>query len=154
MTNPQKMSKLPYRTGLKRWLLPFLVLDWFSGAVWGDTRSDPTTPPSVWLAANPSTKAATSVVNQDDLSGIQLLVIGRSRKFAVIDGQVVRPGETYNGSKVLSIKPDEVVVQDASKSLKVTPGVEKRVARSITLKKSGQAARKSKESVNGNGGSQ
>lgn len=72
----------------------------------------------------------------------------------MIDGQVVRPGEAYNGSKVLSIKPDEVVVEDASKSLKVTPGVEKRVTRPITLKKSGQAARKSKESVNGNGGSQ
>lgn len=128
-----------------------LALGWFTAA-WGDvTRSDPTLPPPAWLAAQPG---AVPVVEQDASSGMQLILIGRSRKLAVIDGQVVKPGDTYKGSKVLDIKSGEVVLQDASKSLKLTPNVEKKVITPPSLKETGSAASKGKKLVNGNGGNQ
>ena len=88
--------------------------------------------------------------DQDASSGLRVTVVGRAKKFAVIDGQVVKPGDTYNGTKVLAIKPGEVVVRenDSSKSLKLAPGVEKKSP--AAPKK--RPASKHKESVNGNGG--
>ena len=94
---------------------------------------------------------------------MQLMLIGKSRKLAVINGQVIKPGDTYNGSKVLAIKPGEVVLQDASKSIKLTPNIEKKVISPPLLKKETAASKskkskskksKSKKPVNGNGGKQ
>ncbi len=138
------------KSGLRLWLPPLLALGWLGGA-WGDTLSDPTQPPPAWLAAQGT---AAALVDHDVSSGMQLILIGRSRKFAIIDGRVVKPGDTYKGSKVLDIKPGEVVVQDASKSLKLTPSVEKKVIMSVPLRKTGGAASKGKKLVNRNGGSQ
>ena len=147
---------------LKRCLPPLLALGWFTGA-WGGTLSDPTLPPPAWLAAQPGVPGAAAQVEQDASSGMQLILIGQSRKLAVIDGQVVKPGDTYRGSKVLAIKPGEVVLQDASKSMKLTPNIEKKVISPPPLKKETAASKskkskhkksKSKKLVNGNGGKQ
>jgi hypothetical protein len=129
-------------------------------ALWGvqasgaDTARNPTVPPAAWLAAQPPVPGAPAVMSTDAPAGMQVILIGKTRKFAIIDGQAVAPGQTYNGSKVLAIQPGEVVLEDASKSLKATPGVEKKVIRPSRLKKSGGTARKSKDSAKGNGGSQ
>jgi urease gamma subunit len=58
---------------------------------------------------------------------VQLIVIGQSRKFAVIDGQVIKSGEILNESKIVDIKSGEVVTKDPSKSLKLNPSVEKKL---------------------------
>lgn len=136
-------------TGLKR-CLPLLALGWFAGAA-GQTLSDPTRPPAAWLALQPG---GGDIGDQDASSGLRLTVVGKTKKFALIDGQVVKPGDIYNGSKVLAIKPGEVVVRDneVSRSLKVTPGVEKKVISPASRKKTGRAAVKRKVSVNGTGG--
>jgi hypothetical protein len=87
-----------------------------------------------------------------------MILIGPSRQLAVIDGKVVKPGDVHNGSKVLSIKAGEAVMQDGSKSLKVTPGVVKTVVTSVPPKKSAGDARKiktpGKEPANASGGTQ
>lgn len=133
---------------LSRWLIPALALLWLTNA-WSATRSDPTRPPPGWLAAQPAAAVARAgqpnaqgavsqagqpnadgvapQAGQANTPGLQLILIGKTRKFAVIDGEVVKPGDTYNGSKVVRIDAGEVVVQDPSKSLKVNPAVEKKV---------------------------
>ncbi len=110
-----------------------------AGAARAAPLSDPTRPASEWLAAQSPVPGA--VAAQPPVPGavaaeavaaapvVRVLVIGRARKFAIIDGQVVRYGETYNGSKLVGINPDGVVMQkDGSKEkLSMHPAVEKRV---------------------------
>ncbi len=110
-----------------------------AGAARAAPLSDPTRPASEWLAAQPPVPGAVAaqppvpgaVAAQDVTAAprVRVLVIGRARKFAIIDGQVVRYGETYNGSKLVGINPDGVVMQkDGSKEkLSMHPAVEKRV---------------------------
>ncbi len=129
-----------------------LALGWFNMA-WGGTLSDPTRPPAAWLAAmQPDIQGVAAKVGQGGSSGVQLILVGKTRKLALVNGQVVKPGDIYNGSKVLAIKPGEVVVQDASKSLKLTPDVEKKVLTPAPLGKTGSAASKGKKRKNVNGG--
>ncbi|NJD36053.1 MAG: hypothetical protein FIA96_14685 [Betaproteobacteria bacterium] len=98
-------------------------LGWASGA-WAVTAGDPTEPPVAWLAAQPPAPGVTAgTVNA--LPKTQMIVSGKSRKFALIDGEIVKVGDQYKGSKVVAIKADKVVMEDASKSLRVTPEVEK-----------------------------
>jgi hypothetical protein len=128
------MPKHLMRINLKR-CFPSIVALGCITAAWGDTRFDPTMPPAAWWAAQsnaPATTPATAtapaagtVATQDESSGVQLILIGASRRFALIDGQVVKAGDAYNGSKVVAIKPNEVVTQDPSKSLLLIPGVKK-----------------------------
>ena len=113
-------------SGLKQWLLPLLALGWCTAA-WGATLSDPTLPPPAWLAAQSTAPGAAAPVEQNVSPGLRLTLVGPSRKFALINGQVVKPGDVYNGSRVLAIKSGKVVVEDASKSLNLAPGVEKKV---------------------------
>ena len=161
MANLRKILKYPTGLFSLKWCLPpLLTLGWLTGA-WGGALSDPTLPPPAWLAAQAGTAAT---VEQDTSTGVQLVLIGKSRKLAVIDGQVVKPGDIHNGSKVLAIKPGEVVLQDASKSLKLTPNVEKKIIAPPPLKQTGSAVSKGKKTrhaaskhkklVNGNGGKQ
>jgi len=90
-----------------------------------DSLADPTRPAPEWLAAQPGGEA---VVN-GDVAGLKVIVIGPSRKFAVIDGQLVPFRGTYNGARLVSIHPDGVVMQrDGSREkLSMSPAVEKRV---------------------------
>jgi len=142
------------RTVLKRCLPPLLGLGGFSLAWGGATRYDPTQPPSAWSAAQAGSQGGAGVVAPADSAGSRLVLIGRSRKFAVIDGQVVKPGEPYNGSKVLAITPQEVVVEDASKSVNLAPGVEKKVIAPAGRKKLPRAGLKNRGSAEGSGNRQ
>lgn len=142
-------SHMPFAASRK--LLPALALLWFTGA-WGGVASDPTRPPPAWLAAQPSAQGTVSQANQQSEPGLQLIVVGPTRRFAVIDGEVVKPGDAFNGSKVLHIDAGQVVVQDPSKSLKLTPAVEKKVNVPSSPGKHGKAASKRKPLVNRDGG--
>lgn len=120
--------------GLRSCLAAMLMLGWVAWAR-GETRVDPTIPPPVWLALQPNVTGNAALVNQDASSGLQMILVGRTRRFAMIDGQFLKRGETYNGSKVLDIKSSEVSLDDASKSLQLTPSVEKRVVMPALRKK-------------------
>lgn len=56
----------------------------------------------------------------------------------MIDGQFVRRGDTYNGSKVLGIRSSQVNLEDDAKSLKLLPSVEKRAVVSPLSKRAGK----------------
>jgi len=139
------------RTVLKRCLPPLLALGGVTLAWGGATRYDPTQAPPGWSAAQSSPQGGATVVAPADSSGSRLVLIGRSRRLAVIDGQMVKPGEPYNGSKVLAITPQEVVVEDASKSVNLAPGVEKKVIAPAKWKKLPRTGRKNRGSAEGSG---
>ena len=85
--------------------------------VLADSLADPTRPTSEWLAAQPPAPGAEAVA-QVAPSGLQVLVLGPTRKFAIIDGQLVRLGETYKGAKLVGFHADGVVMQkDGSKEM-------------------------------------
>ena len=90
-----------------------------------DAMADPTRPAPEWLAAQPGAEG----VGVDAAPGLRVVVIGPSRKFAIIDGQMVRQGEIYNGAKLVGIYPGGVVLQgDGGKErLSMSPAVEKKV---------------------------
>jgi hypothetical protein len=54
---------------------------------------------------------------QWDLSAIR---IGKDSRFAIINGQLVRPGEQIESAKLLEIKPSEVVLEYDNRSVIVT----------------------------------
>lgn len=98
------------------------------GVAHADLLADPTRPAPEWLAAQPPVPGG-EVVGNSSAPRVQVIVIGRSRKFAIIDGQLIRYGDTYNGSRLAGIHPDGVVMQkDGSKEkLSMSPAVEKKV---------------------------
>ena len=112
------------RARLQLSLLALLVL---GTSAWGESRIDPTVIPPAWLAAQPTPTGAATVVAKEPTPIVQLIVIGQSRKFAVIDGQVIKSGEILNESQIVDIKSGEVVTKDRSKSLKLNPSVEKKL---------------------------
>lgn len=131
--------------------LPILLtLGWPTGA-WGATLFDPTRPPQIWLEANGIMLATTT---QESPTGVQLIKIGPTKKFALVNGQIVMPGKIFNGSKVVDIKPDGVVTQNASQSLKLLPAVRKNVISSTPPQQSKSKERKDKQPANENGGNQ
>lgn len=134
-------------------LIKYLLLCALSQGALGSARAqsvpDPTRPPAAWLATQPGGAAMTA--EQDSGAGLRILVIGKSRKFAVADGQVLRPGDDYDGAKVRAIGPDGLVVQEdtGSRTLKLAPGIEKKAV-SRTAQRKGRASASSKAvSVNG-----
>lgn len=90
--------------------------------------TDPTRPAAEWLAAQPVAPGAPAASN-NAASGLQVLVVGPARKFAIIDGQLVRYGETHNGAKLVGVRPEGVVMQkDGSKEiLSMSPAAQKKV---------------------------
>ena len=125
---------------LKLSLLALIVLGLTTSA-WGESRIDPTVIPPAWLAAQPVTPGAAPVLAKEPTPIVQVIVIGKSRKFAVIDGQVVKSGEILNDSQVVDIKSGEVVTKDSSKSLKLNPSVEKKSVSPVLLRKTSEGNR-------------
>lgn len=88
---------------------------------------DPTRPAPEWLALQPRLPGATAVETDRGTPGAQIIVVGPSRRFAMVDGQAVRPGETYRGSKLLGIGDEGVTWQtDGHREFtSMSPGVQK-----------------------------
>jgi MSHA biogenesis protein MshK len=74
------------------------------------TTGDPTRPAPAWQALQPKAPGATVEV-APSTPGAQIVVVGPARKFAMVDGETVRPGDTYRGSKLLAIGPDGLIWQ-------------------------------------------
>jgi hypothetical protein len=86
---------------------------------------DPTRPPQS-LAVEGSTEALQAQASRER---IQMLVIGESRKFAIIDGVMVTPGALLNQWRLVRIDTQGVVMQSASGAQKISihPAVVKTV---------------------------
>lgn len=123
---PQTPGALLRFTRRREYLLLLAGLGCVGGA-WAAPPGDPTEPPAVWLAAQPPVPGVPEVTVKA-VPRTQVVVTSKSRKLAVIDGEVVKVGDQFNDSKVVAIKADKVVMDDASKSLRTTPDVEKKKA--------------------------
>jgi hypothetical protein len=90
-----------------------------------DSRKDPTVPPAAWLALQP---AVADAAGQAETGGLRarVIVTGKTRRFALIDRQVVRAGDTVGDAKVTAIRESTVIMDDEEKSLAVLPNVEKK----------------------------
>ena len=111
---------------------------------------DPTRPAPAWLAAQPKAPGEI-VVEQNTEPTLQLLLIGKSRKYAIIDGQIVKHGGSYNGSRLVAIKPGGVVLQseEGAKILKMHPTIEKTIITNKPGQKTGQQVSRQKTVVIG-----
>ena len=89
-------------------------------------QADPTRPHPLWLAAQPRLPG-TEATPEPSMPAAHIVVTGPSRRFAVVEGEAVRPGESYNGSKLVGIEAGGVVWQRSGSHERATmsPGVEK-----------------------------
>ena len=81
---------------------------WIFAAVQAQTMADPTRPPSAWIASQ-SQPPSTEAMAEQAIPGVQIVVISPSRKFVMVNGEAVHPGESYNGSRLVAITHDGVV---------------------------------------------
>jgi len=88
---------------------------------------DPTVPPAAWQAAT-AASGTQAALHTGDTSSVRLVLVGKTRRLALIDGQVIKAGDTYNGARVESVGRSQVLMEDKEKSLKLAPGVEKKKA--------------------------
>jgi hypothetical protein len=142
----KKQNNSVYLLSIARLKLSFLALLvlGLTTSAWGESRIDPTVIPPAWLAAQPIIPGAATVVAKEPTPIVQLIVIGKSRKFAVIDGQIVKSGEVLNESQIVDIKSGEVLTKDISKSLKLNPSVEKKSVSSDSLRKTSDGDKNSR----------
>lgn len=111
-----------------------IALGWAGGA-WAAASGDPTEAPPVWLAAQPVAPGVASIAPGSAGAEVQVILSGRSRRLAVIDGEVVKVGDHYKGSRVVAIKANKVVMEDRSKSLDVTANVSKKKPVPVPVRK-------------------
>ncbi|MBI2752907.1 MAG: hypothetical protein HYX46_05265 [Betaproteobacteria bacterium] len=102
---------------------------------WGQALSDPTRPPQEWLDAQPKVAGAPSAFEQEAPPHLQSLLIGPSYKYAIIDGQLVGVGDTFNDSRVVKVSPTEVVLRSERgiQTLKLFADVDKRPANPVAI---------------------
>ncbi len=81
---------------------------------------DPMRPP-----ASPSQQSASGPAPLPKANAVQVLLIGENRKYAVVDGVIVRQGDTLNGWRVTRISSTGVMLSGAgsSETLSITPRV-------------------------------
>ena len=97
---------------------------------------DPTVPPPAWLAAQPV--PAGTVVQEPgaaDASRVNVVVVGKTRRLALVDGQVVQPGDMVGDTRVTAITGGKVLMVDEEKSLGMTPNVEKKPPAPVVFRK-------------------
>jgi len=123
-----------FRAPCARWAIAALplVLGCLSPA-WGQALSDPTRPPQAWLAAQPKAAGAAAAAEQETAPHLQSLLIGPSRRYAIIDGQLLGVGDTYRDARVVAVRPAGVVLRSKSgtQTLKLFPDVEKRPVKPV-----------------------
>jgi hypothetical protein len=83
----------------------------------------------VWLAAAASAPGTSGAPTDAPAQGLQILVIGATRRLAVIDGQVVHLGESYQGAKLVGLDAQGARLKTprATVNLQITPAVRKQV---------------------------
>lgn len=76
-----------------------------------------------------SAQVSASDAHQPSGENIQMLVIGRQRAFAMINGVLVKPGESVNQWQLVSIDRQGVVMRNASviQEFSISPSVVKTV---------------------------
>ena len=78
-----------------------------AGITLAGTAGDPTQPPAKWASAQVMGGPSAPAWRQQPME-TQVILYSPDRKIVVIDGQLVRMGETYNGERLVAMKPNEV----------------------------------------------
>ncbi len=122
----------PRGSASARWAVATLALSCCVPA-WGQTLADPTRPPAAWLAAQAKAAPGTATAGgaePESAPRLQSLLIGPSRKYAIIEGQLVGVGDTFKDARVVAVRPTEVVLRSerGTETLRLFPDVEKRAA--------------------------
>ena len=120
-----------FRAPCARWAIAALALGCLSPA-WGQALSDPTRPPQAWLAAQPRAAGAPAA-EQETTPLLQSLLIGPSRRYAIIDGQLLGVGDRFRDARVVAVRPTEVVLRSerGTQTLRLFPDVEKRPVKPV-----------------------
>jgi len=113
------------RTSCARWVIATLALGCLFPA-WGQPLSDPSRPPPAYLAAPPK-GAGTSAAEIERPPQLQSLLIGPSRKYAIIDGQLVGVGDAFRDGRVVAVTSAGVVLSSerGKETLSMFPNVQK-----------------------------
>ncbi len=101
-----------------------LLLAGISCGAYAESSNDPTVPPAVWLAAESAKSDGAKVSGTGGKTG-RVIVIGKTRRLAVVDGKLVKAGEPLNGSRVVAVQNDKVITEDESRSLIISPNINK-----------------------------
>ena len=116
-------------------------------AAWGQAPrpvlSDPTRPPQVWLDAQPKAPGTPAILEQATVPRLQSLLIGPSRRYAIIEGQVVGVGDRFKDARVVAVRPTEVVLRSerGTQTLKLFSDVEKRGVKPVAADTARASAR-------------
>lgn len=129
-------------TSHRQFLCAFVALG-FAGTAW--SQADPTKPSAAWLAAH----GGQPMQAETGLAGAQIVLSGASRRFVVVDGNIVRPGQVHNGAKLVSVGDGNSVWQKGG--VRETPDMSPAVQKTPVVVAQAQAAKKQnhKKQVNG-----
>jgi len=118
-------------TQAKHFTTLLLLLFGFIGSSAAQTEAamDPTRPASQWLDALAPLKVADAPPPDAVPLGVQIMVIGPTRRFAVLDGHVVHVGEIYQGAVFVAINTQGMRMRKdgATVDYRLHPAVRKKV---------------------------
>ena len=115
---------------MKHTFRPLFFAAWLAlgaNALWAQSGlHDPMRPPN---QASFSAQAPAADAAQPSSENIQMLVIGRQRAFAMINGVLLKPGESVNEWQLVSIDRQGVVMRNATvtQEFSISPSVVKTV---------------------------
>jgi len=137
------------RSSCARWVIAALMLGCLSPA-WGQPLSDPSRPPQAYLAAPPK-GAGTSAAEIERPPQLQSLLIGPSRKYAIIDGQLVGVGDAFRDGRVVAVTSAGVVLSSerGKETLSMFPNVQKHPVKPAAAD-TGRVSAKAKSRVRAN----
>ena len=117
-------------------------------AAWAQGLLDPTRPPQAWRDAQLKAAGASSAAEQEAAPRLQSLLIGPTREYAIIDGQLVGVGDAFKDARVVAVRPTEVVLRSerGTETLRLFPDVEKRPVKPAAAE-TGRAGAKAKRRV-------
>lgn len=104
----------------------------FIVSAWAATPNDPTEAPPAWVSTLPPSNVSNTGEAPPEM---QVILTGKSRRLAIVSGAIVKVGDDYKGSKVRAIKANQVVMDDAEKSLSMTPDVKKSAPSRVKTRK-------------------
>ena len=145
---PRAIGCEPFWTPRSRWAVATLALGCLSPA-WGQPLFDPSRPPPAVMAPPPGAAGKPAAV--EGPPQLQSLLIGPSRKYAIIDGQLVGVGDTFRDARVVEVTPTGVVLNSerGTQTLNLFPNVEKRSVKPVAAD-TGPAPAKAKRRVRNN----
>ena len=110
-----------YLSLLTRWVCTAL-LSGIATTSFADMPHDPTQPPASIATVGPNGNATTG-------SAIQSITIRGSQRYAMVNGTMVKPGDTLSEGRIVKITENAVIVKSATglTALKLFPNVEKRM---------------------------